>query len=248
MAIITLQFFLEGLHRTSLLIVAIIFALACIGATIPLASHLPFTFQRTLAFLPNDWVSLSSDARADAQASSEWRLDLWQAVLPQVPKYLLLGKGYAITMDDWTAISEQTALHSTDAAEDPLAISGDYHNGPLSVIIPFGLWGALAVSWFLVASVWVVYRNYRYGPPELKMLNTFLFTVYVISVIDFLFLFGGISTGMSNFSGVLGLSVCINRGVCRVPPKPAAVNIPFARARAQLSPAFRHPAPGTRLG
>jgi hypothetical protein len=233
LATITLQFFLEGLHRTPLLLVAIIFCLACAGVTLPLASKLPFTFQRTLAFLPPGWIHLSSDARADAQGSLDWREDMWKALLPQVPKHLLLGKGYAISMEDFTIISESQAIHSVDAAEDPLALSGDYHSGPLSVILPFGIWGVLAFSWFLVASLWVVYRNYRYSPPELKTLNTFLFTVYTISVLDFLFLFGGLSSGMSGFAGILGLSVCINRGVCRVPPKPVPVNIPFARARAQ---------------
>jgi len=173
---------------------------------------------------------------------------MWQALLPQIPKHLLLGKGYAITMDDYAAISEGQALHSVDAAQDPLALSGDYHSGPLSVILPFGIWGVLTFSWFLAASIWVVYRNYRYSPPELKTLNTFIFTLYFINVVDFLFLFGGLADGMSEFSGILGLSVCINRGVRKIPPKPAPVNIPFAHARTQLPPAFRRPAPGTRLG
>jgi hypothetical protein len=230
LATITLQFFLEGLHRTGLLIFACIFSLACAGAIIPLAPHLPFTFQRTLAFLPEDWVHLSTSARGDAQSSLDWRLDMWQALLPQIPKYLLLGKGYAITMEDWSAISEQQALNPADASQDPLAISGDYHSGPLSVIIPFGIWGVLTFSWFLIASTWVVHRNYRYCQPELKTLNTFLFTVYVIQVIDFLFLFGALSGSIAGFAGILGLSVCINHGVCRVPPQPAPLNIPFARA------------------
>jgi hypothetical protein len=244
-ATITLQFFLEGLHRTGLVIVAVILSLAGIGAALPLASHLPYTFQRTLAFLPKDWINLSTDARAAAQASSEWREDMWSALLPQVPKHLLLGKGYAISMEDFAFISESEAFQNVNAAEDPLALSSDYHNGPLSVILPFGIWGALVFSWFLAASVWVVYRNYQYSPPELKTINTFLFTVYVVSVVDFIFLFGGLADGMAGFSGILGLSVSINKGVRSVPPKPAPVNIAFSRARTQLSPAFRRPAPGS---
>jgi O-Antigen ligase len=247
MSIMTLQFFLEGLHRTNLLIVALIFSLACAGATIPLASHLPFTFQRTLAFLPRSWVHLSSSARSDAEGSWDWRVQMWQALLPQVPKHLLLGKGYAITMEDWSAITEGSSLQNVDASQNSLALSGDYHNGPLSVVLPFGIWGVIAVVWFLVASIWVVYRNYRYCPPEFKVLNTFLFTIYVISVIDFLFLFGGLSAGMSNWAGILGMSVCINRGVCKVPPRPAPVNIPFARARGLIQPAFRPAAPRARI-
>lgn len=246
MATITLQFFLEGLHRTGLLIFAIIFSLACLGATIPLASKLPFTFQRTLAFLPQGWLHLSSDARADAQGSLDWRVDMWKALLPQVPKHLLLGKGYAITMEDWAAISEQQAFHTVDASEDALALSSDYHNGPLSVILPFGIWGAMAFAWFLAASVWVMYRNYCYGNPELKTLNTFLFTVYVIATVDFLFLFGGLANGMGGFAGILGLSVCINRGVCRSPRRSGSLNIPFANARPRFTPVLPRPSTSPR--
>ena len=147
-------------------------------------------------------------------------------------------------MEDWAAISEAEAIHSVDASQDPLALSQDYHNGPLSVIIPFGIWGALAMSWFLIASTWVVYRNYRYCKPELKTLNTFLFSVYVIQVIDFLGLFGAFDASMGGFAGILGLSVCINHGVCRVPPQPAPLNIPFASPRRQLASPFRRPVRG----
>jgi len=29
-------------------------------------------------------------------------------------------------------------------------LAGDYHNGPLSVIIPFGVFGVIAFVWFLL--------------------------------------------------------------------------------------------------
>ena len=116
--------------------------------------------------------------------------------------------------------------NGSDASQQGLALSGDYHNGPLSVILPFGIWGVLAFTWFLVASNRVMYLNYRYSSPELKTINTFLFTIYAISSFDFVFLFGGLADGMAGFVGVLGLSIAMNRGVCRVPVRPAH-NVPF---------------------
>jgi hypothetical protein len=136
---IALQFFLEGLHRTKLMPFVIAFTIACAVAVIPLASHLPFTFQRTLAFLPDSWIQLSPDARMAAQASTDWRIDMWKGLLPTIPQYLLVGKGYAISMNDYQFMGVDSAFRSADAGQQALALSGDYHNGPLSVIIPFGI-------------------------------------------------------------------------------------------------------------
>lgn len=241
-ATLILQFFLEGLHRTKLMPFVIVFTLAFAAAALPLASKLPFTFQRTLAFLPEGWIDLSSDARAAANASTDWRIQMWKGLLPQVPKYLIVGKGYAISMEDFATMGTDSAFHSADAGQQALALSGDYHNGPLSVIIPFGVWGAFGFLWFTGTSVWVMYRNFRYGDPELATVNIFLFTTYVVSMLSFYFLAGGFADGMLGFTGVLGMSVAINRGV-RKPPLPAKpVNIPFKRpyanARLQAQPAF----------
>lgn len=227
--VILVQFFLEGLHRTKLLPIFAIIAIGCMAAAFPFASKLPYTFQRTLAFLPESFVKLSPDARHDAQSSIDWRVDMWTALLPQIPKHLLLGKGYAISAEDFQMMGYDSAFTSVDASQQGLALSSDYHNGPLSVILPFGIWGVIAFTWFLIASNRIVYRNYRYCSPELKTVNTFLLTSYVIATINFVFLFGSLADGMAGFVGLLGLSVCINHGVCRAPARPVSKNIPFNR-------------------
>lgn len=196
---------------------------------IPLSSKLPYTFQRTLTFLPEDVVHLSPVARGEAQDSIDWRVNMWQGLLPQIPKHLLLGKGYAISADDAQMMGQDAMFKTVDSGGQALALSSDYHNGPLSVILPFGIWGVIAFAWFLIASNRVMYRNYRYSSPELKMLNTFLFTNYVVATFDFLFLVGSLADGMGTFVGLLGLSVCLNRGVCRVPARPLPKTIPFNR-------------------
>ena len=159
-----LMFFMEGLHRTPLVLVFGLAGIMACVAVVPLAPKLPFTFQRALAFLPLD---LSADAVASAEGSTEWRFTMWKALWPQVPKYLLLGKGYAFSPEDYTEMMTGSAMANTtaqlDAAQTPLALSSDYHNGMLSVILPFGIWGVLVTYWFLWTGLRVMYRNWKYG-------------------------------------------------------------------------------------
>lgn len=237
---ILLQFFLEGLHRTKLMPFFTIFALAFAALIFCLGPALPVSFQRALAFVPENVMHLRPEARLDAQASWQWRIDMWEGLLPQIPSHLLLGKGYAISMEDYASMGQDSALRSADPGQQALALSGDYHNGPLSVILPFGIWGVFAFGWFLLASIFVMYRNYRYSDPGLKTINTFLFVSYVMLCISF---YGGnLAVGMGAFTGLLGLSVAINRGVRRAPVTASTnipFNIPFAKKRLRPTPAFQ---------
>jgi len=61
-------------------------------------------------------------------------------------------------------------------------VAGDYHNGPLSVLMPFGLWGAIAVAWLLAAGVKVLYDNFRYGDVRLRLINTALLSFFLAEI------------------------------------------------------------------
>jgi hypothetical protein len=219
--LLTIQFFLEGLHRTKLILILLFAGILGGLALIPLAPHLPYTFQRTLSFLP---LQVDPLARQDAQGSLDWRVQMWKALLPQVPRYLLLGKGLAITPDDYEMMGRNSPFQAVDPSQQGAALAFDYHNGPLSVIIPFGIWGCLAFLWFLAAGIRVLYTNYRYSDPALQTVNRFLFAAFVTQTIYFLLFFGDFSSGMLGFTGTLGLSVSLNGGVRRpfrtMPSKP----------------------------
>jgi hypothetical protein len=90
-------------------------------------------------------------------------------------------------------------------------------------------------------------RHFRYGDPALQLVNTFLFTSYVVGIFNFFFIAGSFSDGMLGFCGVLGLGIAINNGVCRAPARPSK-NIIFKRPMALVPlkphPAFQRPAPG----
>ena len=228
--VFAILFYLEGMHKTKLL--PILVGIGLLGAVIclPMANRMPLAVQRVLSFLP---VKIDAGVRSDAQASVDWRIQLWKALLPQVPRYLLLGKGYAITQGDWELMGRDTAFHSIDPAEQGLAISGDYHNGPLSVLIPFGIWGAIGFIWFVFAGLWALNQNRLYGDPDLKTINNTLFAIYLTTTFCFFFVFGTFSGQMANFIGYLGLSISLNGGICRPARVPAATT---AEAPAHFPP------------
>jgi hypothetical protein len=209
--IFTLVFFLEKMHRTRLFLVFLFAGTLMTVALVPLASHLPFTFQRSLAFLP---LKLDPAARQSAQDSLNWRIEMWKALLPQVPRHLLLGKGFAITHEDYEMMGWNSPFQTVDASQQGLALSYDYHNGPLSVVLPFGIWGVIVFLWFMAASLRVVYCNFRYGDPSLQTINTLLLAILLFQFGGFMF-GGAFADGMMRFIGPLGLSIAVNGGVCR---------------------------------
>jgi len=210
--VFTVLFFLEGMHRTKLL-PALLLAVALAGAVVvPFARQLPPAVQRSMAFLP---VPIDPMVRLDAEGSSEWRLSMWKALLPQVPQYLLLGKGLAFTQEDMAFAISQTSLRPLTEDERESALAGDYHNGPLSVIIPFGLWGMIVWIWFQVAGLRVLYNNYRYGEQGLRTVNSFLLAGYIGRSLLFWLIFGSFYAELVQYAGLLGLSVSLNGVVAR---------------------------------
>jgi hypothetical protein len=212
-----LLFFLEGLHRTRALLVFMMAGMLGIALIIPFASHLPFTFQRSLAFLP---LNLSTEARTAAEGSSTWRYEMWKALLPQVPQHLLLGKGYAISMEDYEFMGTDSAFRTVDPGQQALALSGDYHSGPLSVVLPLGIWGVIAFLWLMLAGLRVMYCNFRHGDESLRTVNAYLWAYYLYSSFRFLFIFGGLNADMLVFASTIGFSIALNGGVCRPAPQP----------------------------
>ncbi len=197
-------FFCEGLHRTSWL--PLFAGLSVFGLAILAwqSDHLPWVVQRTLSFLPGKWNPIVKD---DAGSSVEWRLDMWRAVLPQVPKHLIVGKGYVFDPGEMY-FSVINAGHEGQYAASALA--GDYHSGPLSVILPFGLGGVIGFLWFVYASVRYLYRRTKYGDPSLLTLNTFLLAAFIAKFILFLSVFGSLNSDLFFFTGIIGFSVSLN--------------------------------------
>ena len=206
-------FYLEGLFRTRYCLVLCTIGLLAGLLMLPFMQKLPLAVQRTLAFLP---VNVDPVVRMNVDASTDWRLDMWKEVLPTVPKYLLKGKGYVMDQNDLYLIQEAERGGFNHGYEGAL-LAGDYHSGPLSVIVPFGLPGVLAFLWFLWASVKVLRQNYLHGDASLRRINIFLYAYFVVRIFMFVFIFGSLVGDVTAFAGLVGLSVSLNGGVCQQP-------------------------------
>lgn len=229
-------FYLEGLHRTKYVLILLAAGLVTVVGLIPFASRLPLVAQRTLSFLP---FHLDPVATQSASVSSEWRIEVWRTVLPEVPKHLFKGKGYSLDPNELFMAEESVARHYVNSGSGA-AFTGDYHNGPLSVLIPFGIYGAVAFCWFLFAGIRTLSRNYKHGHPELRTINGLLLAAFTARTIFFFFVFGSISSDMAIFAGLLGLGVALNGGDASQPATET-------QETAERVPAFSRPYIGTGL-
>jgi hypothetical protein len=220
LATFLIVFYLEGLLRTRVAVwTALAFILGGIIMT-PFTDKLPLSVQRTISSLP---VRVDPVVAADAQASTDWRVEMWRVLWPEVPRYLVLGKGYAINAEE-LELSKSLSQGGGSTAEVSM-LAGDYHSGPLSVIIPMGVAGVVAFLWFLGAAIHALHRNYLYGDPELKKINTFLFAYFLVRTLLFFGIYGSFYYDLAAFTGLLGFSVSLNGGVRSpvVEPQPVMI-------------------------
>jgi len=214
-----IAFVLEGLHRTRLMVALAAAALIGWGLLARVADRLPYAMQRTISFLP---VRLDPRVEQDAHESTRWRVEIWQEALPEVPRYLLLGKGFKVDPGELyltLAAESSPNAYLRNYHKGPL-VTGDYHNGPLSLLLPLGLPGAVAFVWFLLAGGRVLYRNYRYGEPELQFINRLLLALFLARILFFLVVFGGFWSDFFFFTGIVGFGLSLNGGA-RPPPQAA---------------------------
>jgi len=220
MLLFCVMFYLEGLHRTRLVVPLIVVGALTAVLIVALLPKMPMTVQRAFAFLP---LEIDPAARLSAETSSEWRIEMWKSLWPEVPNYLLLGKGLGFAEADFEAIQNiELAARSPDHWVWAV-ITGDFHNGPLSVILTFGIWGFIAVVWLHIAGLRALLRNYRYGDPEVRTINTFVLTVYFVQMMMFWFVYGSMYAETIIFVSFLGFSVALNNGVAQ--PKAESPNV-----------------------
>lgn len=203
------QFVIEKLHKTRYLPI-FAGATVLVGMILILfAQQLPLSMQRALSFLP---IEVHPMARTDAEGTLDWRIEMWRIVSREIPDYLVIGKGFGFSGTDYVLTQEAIRRGMFRAYEDTL-ISGNYHNGILTLLIPFGLGGLICFFWFCWAGVRVLIQNYRAGPPELKNINTFLLAFFLARLSFFLVFYGQFDQDLMIFTGIIALSISVNHGV-----------------------------------
>jgi hypothetical protein len=223
------QFYFERLMRTHFLPIIILFALFGFVPILAFSDRMPLSVQRAISFLP---VNVDPSVTEQANSSVGWRLEMWAIVVKQVPKYLIIGKGYSLDPSELAGTVASVQAGTASDFEGSMA-AGDYHSGPLSVIIPFGIFGVVAVTWLLIAGYKVLHWNYRFGDVRLRRINTLILSYYLAQVVSFLFIFGALNGTLFAFLGACGLSVSLNGGVRRrAAPRPKPVPVPQTMAMA----------------
>ena len=212
--IIIFLIFTERLYKTKYLFILLTGGLLCFALLLPVAKNLPLAMQRVLTVLP---IELDAAAEHDAQGTILWRVEMWRLVAAEIPQYFWLGKGYTIDPTD-LFLAEESVKRGVRSPYEPALVTGDYHSGPLSLIIPFGIWGVVGFLWFAWACHRVLWQNYRHSPPEMLNLNQFLLACFYARLVFFWLFFGAFYLDLALFVGIVGLSLSANGGV-RVPVK-----------------------------
>lgn len=225
---LVLVFVFEGLLRSRLMPVVALAMILIGGIVITFSERLPLPVQRCLAIFP---LKIDPVARISAEASTEWRLEIWKYLLPQVPQYLFLGKGLTFDVNDMAMYNTLGNQQAGGEVGGGFTLAGEYHNGPLSVIIPFGIWGVIGYLWFLVAALQALWRNYKHGDIEIKNINTLLLSCFIAKTILFLFIFGGFYSDLAVFLGIVGFSISVNGGIASPAPAIARPQVVFNRFR-----------------
>ena len=229
-------FYMEGMLRSRALPIMILLGIFGVALLVTFSDKLPLSMQRSLSFLP---IKVDLVAKQSAEDTARWRLQMWKDVLPEIPPHLLLGKGFTFSAAEAQVIQSTTRFGSGDVGGAyGSELVGDYHNGPISVILPFGIFGALAFGWFLVAAWRVLWRNYQFGHPAYRQMNRFLLAWFFTKAVFFFVVFGGLNSDMMAFTGLVGLSVSLNGGVARpfLVPRPRVRLVP-----SKLRPSLEKP-------
>lgn len=200
-------------------------ALVLIGlvAAIPLTPYLPYSAQRALSWLP--FADVSVIAKADAAASSEWRLEVWQYSLSHWKDYMWIGRGFTMRLGDLMALEMQNDMIK-------LAYYGhNYHSGPISMLLDLGIPGLLIVSSLLLAYFVYAWKPLTVGAEPLILRAYDLFRVKVIyGVFSFYFIHGDVrSTLITIFMNIALLQTI--RATAELSAKKMETSLPDSVAR-----------------
>jgi hypothetical protein len=187
-------------------VVKLIFSLFFIGACFIVITYsglqLPLTFQRSLSFLPGDWDPSAVKA---AEASSEWRYEMWRTVMSS-DRYIrnkLLGDGYGFLRSDFEDMIDASngvgRLAGAEGDKEIHMIQGTYHSGPISSIKRVGYIGLVILLVYMIAMARYAWRLIEKTAGSPYQLITLYYGIPIITCpIIFVFVFG-------DYNDILGM-------------------------------------------
>ncbi len=194
-------------------VIVIVFTVGLSGVLLSYSSiNLPWTFQRTLSFLPGNW---DPTAVAAAKDSSEWRYEMWRIALSS-DKYIhnkLLGDGFGISRPDYERMMDAMAggvgFIGESVTQERFMVSGQFHSGPVSSIRFVGYFGLIL---FLILLILLARYSYKMivdsRNSAFQFISLFIGIPILIYPIFFLFVFGAYEVDLINalfYAGMLRL-------------------------------------------
>ena len=149
---------------------------------------LPYSFQRSVSFLP--FIKVEESALTDASGSEDFRILIWRSVIDVIPKYFIFGKGVTFSSDyfHWIEATEPGSI-------EDFIITGNLHNGPLSLVISFGIFGFfIAMLLFFCTIIDINKVNKKvWSLPNLKSYFITIYSLFVVEVFVFIFIYGDLN-------------------------------------------------------
>lgn len=199
-ATVGLTFFIGIVYRGGFsgVVVSILGVIAGLAllASVNTFQPLPPNIQRSLTFLPGTW---EQRYRTDAEASSEWRFEIWREVL-LTDRWIInkwLGDGLGFTAAELASQmsnrkGSRAGISGFDSQREAILTSGDYHSGPVQTIRTIGYFGLIAL---LLAQIRLAVHAHRQMQrcrnTEWFPLSLFVGIPLIVAPLFFIFVFGG---------------------------------------------------------
>jgi len=153
------------------------------------SAYFPEGVQRTISWVPG--VDIPAYVAKDAESTLTWRQELWTEALKRLPRYWLIGKGYAFSGEEMVGV---VGANNPAAPLEWALISSSYHNGPISLLLGLGVFGLLTGSGFLISALTRHRRllKIQWKDPNLKRCHQVIFAMFVTYVVIFFTLFGAV--------------------------------------------------------
>jgi len=126
------------------------FTLIIIGwiSTIVISPILPDAMQRAISFIPG--VSINYQVALNAQDSNTWRVEIWKYAMIELEHYWIIGRGLAFNVKD---ALDQIGLAVGEGNPFQNFHTHNYHSGPITLLIDFGLPGLICGLFFTIFAV-----------------------------------------------------------------------------------------------
>jgi hypothetical protein len=189
-----------GFSSVLMATVTLLFAIAIL-AFVNLAAPLPSNIQRSLSFLPGTWDEIHV---RDADASTEWRVDMWKEALftDFWIKNKWLGDGLGMSQHELNFIQSYkdkqiggvSGTGKLTLGQEFMMASGDYHSGSVSAIRTIGYVGLVVMILMQIRILVHAHRQIMRckGTPWLP-LALFICIPMIWFPFFFIFIFGGFS-------------------------------------------------------